>query len=100
MRSARGLQAALDDLLTRARVDAPPARSEVEAVLTDGYALALELEAERLELTRQLDEHFSDAGEVLRLNREIARTTAQLRQVRGALTDAARRFGRNPLAEV
>ncbi len=41
-----------------------PTLEAVESTLTDGYAAALELEAERLRIERRLGEVARDAGEV------------------------------------
>jgi hypothetical protein len=95
-----------EELQALMNLQPPPAREQIDRVLTDGYAEALELEVQRLKLARELEDQLSRTGdaeyaeEALRLNREISIKTAHLRQLRHLLGEASRRFGRNPLAEV
>lgn len=53
-----------------------PSLDAIESTLTDGYAAALELEAERWRLERRLGEVARDAGEVSA--RSVAAELAQL----------------------
>ena len=95
-----------EELKALMNLQPPPSRDRIDRVLTDGYAEALELEAQRLKMARELEDqlsHTADADyaeEALRLNREISIQTAHLRQLRHLLGEVSRRFGRNPLAEV
>ncbi len=85
--------AVLDDI--RVLTDAPdPLLDHVERTLADGYACALQIEAERLRLRRRLEERAASlgetpsperAGEVAVLAQGIARTDAELAELREAL---------------
>lgn len=85
--------AVLDDI--RVLTDAPaPLLDQVERTLADGYACALQIEAERLRLRRRLEERAASlgetpgserAGEVTVLAQGIARTDAELAELREAL---------------
>ena len=55
-----------------------PSLDAIETTLTDGYAAALELEAERVRLERRLGEVARDAGEVAA--HSVAAELAQLSQ--------------------
>jgi hypothetical protein len=98
----------LEQLLARASRNGSLPRAEVERVLTDGYAEALELEVERLERSRRLLELSrvvaggpaeDDRFEAERLSDELRECTSLLLVLRGRLAEASRRFGRNPLAD-
>jgi hypothetical protein len=64
-------------------VDAP-SLAEIESTLTDGYAAALALEAERLRIERRLGEVVRDAGEAADA-RELARLSERLETADGEL---------------
>jgi len=80
----------------------PPARARIEDTLTDGYARALALEAERLRVERRLGELAREvngrdpagsAGELATLSERLASTDtelARLRAVLGVLRDRVR----------
>jgi hypothetical protein len=93
---------ALDDLLARAVYDALP-REEIDRVLTDGYATALEMEVERIDCTRRLMRlqtgRPADDDEVEQAAYALTEITDRLINLRTRLGDAARLFGRNPLAD-
>jgi hypothetical protein len=92
------VETALDDLLQRQRLNEPVARAEVDQVLTDGYAEALDLEVRRLEVARRLRE-LGDASEAEELAPALDAFTTQLMLLRQRLAEASRRFGRNPLSD-
>ena len=82
----------LDDI--RALAAAPrPELEDVERTLTDGYAHALSLEAERLRLQRQLEQRAVElpnapadgVAEVTGLARGLAATDGELTELRAAL---------------
>jgi hypothetical protein len=70
--------------------------TEVEHTLTDGYALALELELERLRLERRMAElartveRPEEAGELRRLAARLIRTEAELSEIRTLLAELRR----------
>lgn len=73
-------------------------REEIEAALTHGHAAALELEADRIRLTRRLDRARTIPdpaldGVVATAHEELAGVTAALQSLRGRLADVAARFG-------
>ncbi len=82
-------------------VDAPSVE-EIESTLTDGYAAALELEAERLRIERRLGEVARDAGEaadareLARLSERLDTADAELARLRSLLRNlqARRRLAR------
>jgi hypothetical protein len=71
--------------------------TDVEHTLTDGYALALELELERLRLARQMAElartveRPEEAGELRRLSARLVGTEAELAEIRTLLAELRRR---------
>ena len=76
----------IEDLLT---ADAP-AIDTLEATLTDGYALALALEAERWRLERRLAEVAREGGaglveEVSAIGAQLSSTDGELEQLRSML---------------
>jgi hypothetical protein len=91
----RGLDRALQALLESTAVDSAR-RPEIEALLTDGYARVLELEAERRRFMALID--CGDAADDV---------TRELVSLRDRLDEATRRFGgggerdldRRPLSE-
>jgi hypothetical protein len=84
----------LEDLLTALEGGSHPGRASLEETLTDGYALALELDAEctRLErsigaLAAEIDESSEDhARELSRTARRLARSKRELVSLRGLLS--------------
>jgi hypothetical protein len=93
----------LEDI--RALAAAPrPQLEQVERTLTDGYAHALRLEAERLRLQRQLEQRAVDLpdapaadriAEITGLARGVAEADGELTELRQALAvlkDAAQRI--------
>ncbi len=93
----------LDDI--RILTAAPaPLLAQVERTLADGYACALQIEAERRRLRQRLAEraaaldespHSGHVGEVAGLAKGIARTDGELLELRAALhelRDVARRI--------
>jgi ABC-type phosphate transport system auxiliary subunit len=88
-----------------ALIAAPPtrdeaARAQLERTLTDGYASALSLEAERLRLERrigqvavQVSERNKDvkADELADLSLKLSRASGELRQLRERLVTLRRR---------
>jgi hypothetical protein len=84
------VEAELDELLGE-----PAATSEtVEAVLTHGHAVALELEAERLRIHRKLN-RVGTLGDAT-LDRELTGITARLLSLRARLAEAGRLLGPRP----
>jgi hypothetical protein len=84
----------LEDLLISLESGRHPGRAHLEETLTDGYALALELDAEctRLErsigtLAAELDQESSEqqAGELSRAARRLARVKRDLAALRRLL---------------
>ena len=61
-----------------------PSLAAIESTLTDGYAAALALEAERWRIERRLGEVARDAGDTVDV-REFARLTEQLETADGEL---------------
>jgi hypothetical protein len=95
--------AVLDDI--RVLTAAPaPLLDQVERTLADGYACALQIEAERWRLRQRLEERAASLGEspgsehaveVAGLAQGIARTEGELAELRAALLelrDVARRI--------
>lgn len=94
--------AVLEDI--RALMQASPSdRARIERTLTDGYAHALELEVERLQLERRIGEVTARIGaepeaglldELAELSRELTRidtSLSELRTLLASLRDRARR---------
>jgi chromosome segregation ATPase len=93
------------DRRLRALLDAPlygegaPTLEHLEVTLTDGYACALALEAERTRLTRRIGELAADAGanaeakshELSRLSQRLAKAEGELARLRGTLRDLRHR---------
>lgn len=71
-------------------------RHEIDRVLTDGYAAALEIETDRIELVRRIQAASPETAGHLR--EELASQTVRLAALRSRLAEASARFGRNPLA--
>src|SRR3954471_10389278 len=79
----------------RSLTSAPdPGLEEVERTLTDGYAHALQLEAERLRLQRRLEQRAGalvdtppseQVAEITGLARGVAQTDGELLELRAAL---------------
>jgi hypothetical protein len=92
---------ALDALLAMADRDSRtqlPRRAIVEHVLTAGYAETLELEAERLRLTRILERALAPSetavgAEIAALSADLGRVTERLVELRDRLAAANQRFG-------
>lgn len=82
-------------------LDGPRARGDAEATLTDGYAHALGLEAERLRIERRIGELVRGAatggpagGELADLSRRLTAADEELARLRGLLkTLRAHAFG-------
>jgi len=64
--------------------DGAPSLAAIESTLTDGYAAALLLEAERWRIERRLGEVARDAGDTAGV-REFARLSEQLETADGEL---------------
>ncbi len=86
----------------RAMIDAPleGAVEELERVLTDGYAHALALEAERLRIERRLGEVAAEiaegdeaaVGELARLSTRLRDANGDLVELRDVLTSLRDRY--------
>ena len=86
----------IDELLTTpASQDEPATLARLERTLTDGYAHALSLEAERLRLERRMTElagelhdgnHEQKAEELVSVSRRISRAGADIERLRGTLS--------------
>ena len=88
-----------------ALIDSPPARdkaarAQVERTLTDGYAGAMSLEAERLRLERRIGEVAAQVSvknrgakteELAELSMRLSRASGDLRHLRELLVAARRR---------
>jgi hypothetical protein len=88
-----------------ALIEGPPARNDaararVERTLTDGYAHAMSLEAERLRLERQISEVAAQVSvtergarteELQDLSLRLSRASTDLKHLRGLLTTLRRR---------
>jgi hypothetical protein len=91
------LEQALDALLVSpAGAERPTDRTTIETVLTEGYARALELEAERARVARELCETALTAGDdghprVRRLRTMLAGLSERLTALRARLDEANRR---------
>jgi ABC-type phosphate transport system auxiliary subunit len=68
--------------------DGAPTLAAIESTLTDGYAAALELEAERWRIEQRLGEVARDAGEVAAhsVAAELAELSERLETTDGELT--------------
>jgi DNA repair exonuclease SbcCD ATPase subunit len=84
----------IDELLT-ASPSEPATLARLERTLTDGYAHALSLEAERLRLERRMSElagalhdgnREQKAKELAQVSRRISRAGAELERLRGTLS--------------
>jgi hypothetical protein len=92
---------ALDALLAMADRDSRaelPRRAIVEHLLTTGYAEMLELEAERLRLTRILERAIAPpetagGADVAALSTDLSRVTDRLVELRDRLAAANQQFG-------
>jgi hypothetical protein len=94
--------AVLDDV--RRLRDAPsPPIEDAERVLTDGYAVVLRAEGERLKLRSRLEERATSLGpssgsddvvEIATLAQRIARADGEIAQLRAALGELADRIRR------
>jgi hypothetical protein len=100
-------QALLEDIrsLMQGPLDSDPveARARVERTLTDGYAHALALEGERLQIERRIDEVTSQldtdeggslVGELSALSQKLGRTERALAELRGLLASLRDRLRR------
>lgn len=86
------MRARLEDLLVALQQGDQPDRARVEDILTDGYAWALKLDAECSRLERSIGtmaaslEGESQAQELSRIARRLARTKRDLSGLRGTLS--------------
>jgi ABC-type phosphate transport system auxiliary subunit len=86
----------IDELLADPATSQEPATlARLERTLTDGYAHALSLEAERLRLERRMSElagelddgnHEQKAEELVQVSRRITGARAEVERLRGTLT--------------
>jgi ABC-type phosphate transport system auxiliary subunit len=85
----------IDDLLTSTSSDEPVTLARLERTLTDGYAHALALEAERLRLERRMSELAGElhdgnreqkAKELVQVSRRISRAGSEIERLRGTLS--------------
>ncbi|TMJ93209.1 MAG: hypothetical protein E6G67_13080 [Actinobacteria bacterium] len=86
----------IDELLAApSRPKEPATLARLERTLTDGYAHALSLEAERLRLERRMSElagqlhegnREQKAQELVQVSRRISRAHAEIERLRGTLT--------------
>jgi ABC-type phosphate transport system auxiliary subunit len=85
----------IDELLTASSADEPATLARLERTLTDGYAHALSLEAERLRLERRMTELAGElrdgneeqkAKELAQVSRRISRAGAEIDRLRGTLS--------------
>jgi hypothetical protein len=94
---------ALDALLTwgepSGSSDEAPGRAIVDYVLTAGYAQALELEAERMRVTIDLDLTLADGAvvdsevDIAKLRADLGRVSGRLGELRDRLAEVNERFG-------
>jgi ABC-type phosphate transport system auxiliary subunit len=87
----------IDELLADPPTSQEPATlARLERTLTDGYAHALSLEAERLRLERRMSElagelddgnHEQKAEELIQVSRRITGARAEVERLRGTLTE-------------
>ena len=93
-RAALPMVQQIEDLLA----EAAPALADVENTLTEGYAEALQLEAQAMRIERRLGEvarsaTADSAAEIRRLGARLTHTTGDLQRLRsllGTLNDRAR----------
>lgn len=86
--------------------DRAPSLEEIESTLTDGYALALALDAERSRLTRRISQLAAEDGidvhersrELSSLAQRLGETDAELSRLRRALSEARGRAKEQRLA--
>jgi hypothetical protein len=96
MNDLRPLIDRIRSLLNDRAADPGGVVTDVEHTLTDGYALALELEAERLRIERRMTElartvaRPEEAGELRRLAASLIGTEAELAEVRALLAELRR----------
>ena len=85
----------IDDLLASTSTDEPVTLARLERTLTDGYAHALSLEAERLRLERRMTELAAElhdgnreqkAKELAQVSRRISSAGIEIERLRGTLT--------------
>jgi DNA repair exonuclease SbcCD ATPase subunit len=85
----------IDELLTVSPSSEPAALAQLERTLTDGYAYALSLEAERLRLERRMTELADElhdgnreqkAKELAQVSRRISSAGAEIERLRGTLS--------------
>jgi ABC-type phosphate transport system auxiliary subunit len=85
----------IDELLTSTASNEPVTLARLERTLTDGYAHALSLEAERLRLERRMSELAGElhdgnreqkAKELVQVSRRITRAGAEIERLRGTLS--------------
>jgi len=86
----------IDELLAEpAPAHEPATRARLERTLTDGYAHALSLEAERLRLERRMSELATQlnegnqeqkAEELVQVSRRISRARAEVERLRNTLS--------------
>jgi len=85
----------IDELLTASPSAEPATLACVERTLTDGYAHALSLEAERLRLERRMTELAGElhdgnreqkAKELAQVSRRISRARTEIDRLRGTLS--------------
>ncbi len=85
----------IDELLTSTASDEPATLARLERTLTDGYAHALALEAERLRLERRMSELAGElhdgnreqkAKELVQVARRISRAGAEIDRLRRTLS--------------
>lgn len=76
-----------------------PSLADVEALLTRGYAEALELEVERLRVVQEIESLLSDPGapqvprEIAELRSKLAALANRLRSLRERLAETGRVYG-------
>jgi ABC-type phosphate transport system auxiliary subunit len=85
----------IDELLISTASDEPAMLARLERTLTDGYAHALSLEAERLRLERRMSELAGElhdgnreqkAKELVEVSRRISHAGAEIDRLRGTLS--------------
>jgi ABC-type phosphate transport system auxiliary subunit len=90
----------IDQLLASTSSEEPDVLAHIERTLTDGYAHALSLEAERLRLERRMSElagelHEGDqelkAKELGQLSRQLTQNGVELDRLRGTLSQLRER---------
>ena len=86
----------IDELLTASPSGEPATLARLERTLTDGYAHALSLEAERLRLERRMSELAGElqdgnqqqkAKELAQVSRRIVRACAEIERLRDTLSE-------------